>query len=121
MQHHQVPKHKLKDIAHARFVCTIREMKANKFRTRITVGGNKITHDGDVGTPTAHLETAKLLFNSVLSRPNAKFMTIDLANFYLMTLIKDFEYLRVKIYDISQEIIDEHNLTTLEHNGWTHA
>ena len=46
----------------------MREMKENKHRPRITVGGNKINYQGDAGTPTAHLETAKLLFNSVASR-----------------------------------------------------
>ena len=64
--HHQVPQHNTKDTACARIFCAIREMKKNKCRTRITVGGNTINHDGDVGTPTGRLETTKLLFNSVL-------------------------------------------------------
>jgi len=113
-----VPQHKQKDITCARVVCTIREMKKNKHRTRITVGGNNIKYNGDVGTPTAHLETAKLLFNSALSRPGAKFMTLDLANFYLMTLMKDYEYLRMKLKDIPQEIIEEYKLQSLNHDGW---
>jgi len=62
-------------------------MKKDTHRTRITVGGNNIKYDGDVGTPTAHLKTAKVLFNSVLSCKDAKFMAIDIANFYLITLI----------------------------------
>lgn len=93
-------------------------MKANKHCTRITVGGNKITYDGDVGTPTTHLETAKLLFNSVLSRPNARFMTIDLANFYLMTPMDDCKHLRIKLSNMSQEIIDEYELMKRVHHGW---
>ena len=56
-------------------------MKKNKHRTRMKVGGNNIKYNGDVGTPTAQIETAKLLFNSVLSRPGARCLTIDLANF----------------------------------------
>ena len=64
----KVPNKKIQDITYARIVCTIRDMKEDKHRTRITVGGNNIKHAGDVGTPTAHLETAKMLFNSVLSR-----------------------------------------------------
>ena len=55
----------------------------------MTFGGKKIKHHTDVGTPRAHLETAKLLFNSVIFRPGAKFMAINLANFYLMTLMED--------------------------------
>ena len=56
-------------------------MKKNWNRTRITVGGNNDKCHGDVGTPTAHIETAKPLFNSVISHPGAKFMNIALANF----------------------------------------
>lgn len=108
----------MKEITHARFACAIREMKENKHRTRMTVGGNKITYPGDVSTPAAHLETAKLLFNSALSRPGARFMTLDLANFYLMTEINDFEYLRIKLNDMPEEIINECNLREKESNGW---
>lgn len=93
VHHHQDPATKYKDITCACFLCVIREMKTKKYCTLITVGGNKITYNGDVGPPTAHLDTAKLLFNSVLSRPNARFMTLYLANFYLMTPITEYEYL----------------------------
>ena len=118
IKHSQAPKHKLKDITYARVVCSIRPMKEDIYRTRITVGGDKINYVGDVGTPNAHLETAKLLLNSVLSRPNAKFMTLDLTNFYLMTPMDDYECMRFKLDDVPQEIIDECNLQKLAHNGW---
>ena len=39
--HHKVPKIKVKDVTYARFAYTIREMKKDKHRTRITVGGGK--------------------------------------------------------------------------------
>ena len=32
---------------------------------------------------TADLTTAKCLFNSVISTPNGRFMTVDLSDFYL--------------------------------------
>ena len=104
---HKVPQQKIKHITHARIVCTMRDTKKNKNRTRIIVSGNNVKCNSDVGTPTAHLEIAKLLFNIVLPRPGEKFMTLDLVNFYLMTLMKDHEYLRTKLKDIPQEIIDE--------------
>lgn len=65
-KHSQVPKHKLKDITYTHVICTIRPTKENIYCTRITVGGNCINYNGDVSTPSAHLETAKLLLNSVL-------------------------------------------------------
>jgi hypothetical protein len=53
---------------------------------------------------------AKMLFNSVVSTKNAKFMTMDISNFYLMTPLKRPEYIRMKITDIPEEIILEYNL-----------
>jgi hypothetical protein len=56
---------------------------------------------------------AKLLFNSVVSTPGAKFMTMDISNFYLMTPLLRPEYLRIKLTDIPDEIIQEYRLHTL--------
>ena len=53
---------------------------------------------------------AKLLFNSVISTPNAKFMTVDISNFYLMMSLIRPEYLQVKLTDIPAEIIKEYKL-----------
>jgi hypothetical protein len=55
--------------------------------------------------------TAKLLFNS--STPGAKFMTMDIFNFYLMTLLPCPEYLCLKLSDIPAEIISKYHLTPL--------
>ena len=118
IHHRQIPHHNIKDIKYARIVYTIRDMKKNRYRTKITVGGNNVKCHGDVGTPTAHVETAKPLFNSMISHPSAKCMTIDLANFYLMTLMKNYECLCVKLKHFPQEIIDELKLHKLAHNEW---
>ena len=73
-------------------VCKVRSEKSNPNRTRITIGGNRITFTGDVGTPTASLEFSKLVFNSVLLLPGAKFTTFDICNFYLQTPLNRPEY-----------------------------
>ena len=62
------PINKAKEVKYARVACTIREIKTYKHRTRMTVGGNSIKYQGDIGTPTANFENVKLLFNSVLLR-----------------------------------------------------
>ncbi|KAL7476915.1 hypothetical protein ACHAW6_002745 [Cyclotella cf. meneghiniana] len=54
--------------------------------------------------------TAKLLFNSVVSTRGVKFMTMDISNFYLMTLLPRPEYLHLKLNDIPTEIIEEYHL-----------
>ena len=37
--------------------------------------------------------------------PNAKFMSLDISNFYLMTPMKRYEYMHMKLEDIPEEII----------------
>jgi len=57
--------------------------------------------------------TAKILFNSVISTPCPRFMTLDISIFYLMAPLKHPKYLRVKLRDIPEEIIHEYNLKSL--------
>ena len=56
---------------------------------------------------------AKLLFNIVVSTRNAKFMTMDILNFYLMTPLKRLEYILICIKDIPDEITNEYKLTEI--------
>ena len=57
-------------------------------------GGDRVHYPGDAGTPTADLLTVKLLFNSIISTPNAKFMTMDIKDFYLNTPMAQYKYMR---------------------------
>jgi hypothetical protein len=63
-----IPQDRRKDVTYGRFVCNIRPEKAEPNRTRFTVGGDRINYPGEVATPTAEMLTAKLLFNSVISK-----------------------------------------------------
>ena len=42
--------------------------KVETHRIRFTVGGNRIDYKGKASTPTANLETIKLLLNSTVSK-----------------------------------------------------
>ena len=76
----------------------------------------------ETSAETASIETAKILINSVLSTKNAKFMSIDISNFYIQTNLKDFQYICFHISMIPQEIIDKNNLATImEDDGWCYA
>ena len=88
----------------------MRPEKAEKNRTHFTIEGDRINYSGEVATPTADMLVAKLLFNSVISTKGAKFMTLDISNFYLMTPLKRAEYIRMKLADIPEEIIVEYKL-----------
>jgi hypothetical protein len=86
------------------------------------MGGNLVNYPGDCGTPTADLLTVKLLLNSIISTPNAKFLTLDLKDFYLMTPTKRYEYFCMKLELFPQDIIDEYDLTSkVDHNGNVHC
>ena len=97
---HQVPSDRWKDITYAKFVCELKPNKAEIHRTRLTVGGDKVHYPGDVGTPTADLTLVKMHLNSVISTPGARYMTLDVKNFYLNTPMVRYEYVRIKIDDI---------------------
>jgi hypothetical protein len=97
-------------VTYGRFVCTERPNKPEPNRTRLTVGGDRLTYPEPVGTKTADLTTLKILFNSVVSTPDAKFLAIDIKNFYLGTPMDRYEYMRIPINLIPDEIIEEYNL-----------
>ena len=110
MSKEMIPQNRRKDITYGRIVCTHRSEKTDPHRTRITMGGNLINYPDDCGTPTADLLTVKLLFNSIISTPNCKFMTIDIKDFYLMTPMDRYEYFRMKLELFPPDIIEEYGL-----------
>ena len=106
----EIPANKWKDVAHSRIVCNVRPQKEEVNRTRLTFGGNNLSVDYDCGTPTADLLTVKLLLNSVISTPGAKFMTLDIKDFYLNTPMDSPEFLRMKLDHFPQDVIDHYGL-----------
>ena len=96
-----------------RIVCTDRPQKTEPRRVRFTVGGDKIDYPFEVSTKTAGLITAKILFNSVISTPDAKFMTMDIKDFYLCTPMERPEYMRIPVAAIPKEMMDHYNLWPL--------
>ena len=60
--------------------------------------------------PPPPLLTVKFLLNSVISTKGARFMTLNISNFYLMTPLKRKEYARMKISDFPENVIEHYNL-----------
>jgi len=50
---------------------------------------------------------AKMLFNSVISTKDSCFMTMDISNFYLMTPLHRPGFIRMKLSNIPDEVIEE--------------
>jgi hypothetical protein len=85
----------------------IKDHKEEKERTRLTVGGDQIENPGDKSTRTAGLTTAKILINSVIFTQGAKFLVIDIKNFYLNTPLGRFEYMVINLASLLQETIEK--------------
>ncbi|KAL7524505.1 hypothetical protein ACHAXR_000602, partial [Thalassiosira sp. AJA248-18] len=104
-------------VTYARVVVDYREQKADPNRMRITVGGNLINYPGELTTCTADLTTTKLMWNSVISTPEAKYMTADIKSFYLETPLDRFEYMKMNLDVIPQEFRDAYGLEAKAKGG----
>jgi hypothetical protein len=118
----EIPKDRLKDQTYARIVANERPEKADPDRIRVTMGGDRINYPGDCGTPTADLLTVKLLLNSIISTAHAKFMTIDIKDFYLMTPMDRYEYFKMKMDLFPDDVIEEYDLRSkVDDRGFVHC
>ena len=112
-----IPKDRRKDITYPRIVVDYRPQKEKPNRTRITVGGNRINYPYPVTTQTAEITTHKLLVNSVVSTPAAKYMTADIGNFYLGTPMQRKEYMFLPLHLIPDEMKQQYHLHDLQRDG----
>ncbi len=97
---------------YARIVVDYCPQKEDPNRIRIAVGGNMITYKGNTSTRTADLTTSKLLWNSVLSTEGARYMCLDLKNFYLMAALDYYKYMKILLTLFPEWIRKQYNLDT---------
>jgi hypothetical protein len=84
-------------VTYARVVVDFCPPEADPHRIRITAGGNLINYPDELSTRTADLTTSKLMWNSVLSTEGAKYMCLDIKNFYLTAPLDCFECMKMPI------------------------
>ena len=70
-----------KKVTYGKKECTVRPTKAEKYRVRLTVGGDKLPYHGLTATQCASLITTKILLNSVVSTPKACWGYLDIKKF----------------------------------------
>ena len=114
IRHTDKPAHRV--ATYLRIVAELKPNKAEKRRVRFTVGGDKLHYSGNVSTPTADLTVVKCLLNSVVSTPNARFLTVDIKDFYLNTPMTQYEYMHIPVKYIPSDIFNQYNLAPLIHN-----
>ena len=105
-------------VTYARIVVYYRAQKKDPNRVRITVGFNLIKYPYELTTRTADVTTSKIMWNSVISTPGARFACADAKNFYLCTPLDRNEYMRIPIKLIPQEFIDLCDLAPKVKNGY---
>ena len=62
----------------------------------------------------------KCILNSTISAPGARFVTLDIKNFYYNTPMGRYEYMKISLEILPEEIIAQYNLLQLASNGWVY-
>ena len=93
---------------------------AETHRMRLTVGGDRIDYDGTTKTQCARLKIKKVLINSTISTPRARFGCIDISNFYYGTPMWIYEYMKIKLCEIPDDVIEYYKLRSIAHNGYVY-
>jgi hypothetical protein len=63
----------------------------------ITFGRNLTDYPYELTTQTANMVSSKIMWNSVISMPNAKFGGTDIKNMYLDTPLNQYEYVKMPL------------------------
>jgi hypothetical protein len=77
--------------------------------------GDRVHYPGNAGTPTANLLTVKILINSIISTAGAKYMTMDIKDFYFNTPMARYKYKQLRIADMPDDLIEYFNLRDKAH------
>ena len=108
---HEVPRGK--KVTYATFVLAFRPHKLEKYRVRITVGGDRLEYAGDAGSPATNMLETKILVNSTISdaERGARMLCADIKDFFLATPMHECEYMKVHVRHIPDDIVKRYNLT----------
>ena len=99
LSHEQISKiPKDRTVTYARIVVDYCPQKDDPNQVRNTMGGNLIEYPGKLTTRIADLTTTKLLWNSTISTPGARYMCVDIKSFYLETPLDRYEYMKMPLH-----------------------
>ena len=109
---HEEIRHIPKDrtVMYPHIVVDYRPQKQDSNRVRITAGGSLISYPNELTTQTADLITTKIMWNSVIPTPEARYACVDIDNMYLATPMDRPEYIHIPVKLIPKEFMDEYNL-----------
>lgn len=85
---------------------------------RGTAADTNSTYEGPTSATTAGLSTVKILLNSVVSTPHARFCTADIKDYYLGTPMAEPAFMVISLNQLSPAIIEQYQLNDLaRHNN----
>ncbi len=108
------------DITYASFVYDHHPLKTEPWRVQIVMGGDRLSYSNNTGSPAASLLKTKILLNSTISDADkgARFMSLDLKDFFLATPMPNPEFMKVPFKYFPQDIVDKYKLSTKLHNDY---
>ena len=107
-------------VTYAQMVASIIPIKAKVNRVQVTVNRDRLNFPGATTTHCASLAKTKCLLNSTISTPGARLMTLDIKGLYYGTAMAQYEYMKLALTCIPDEIIAQYNLHTLSSDGWVY-
>ena len=110
-----IAKHDVPDgrkITYGSYRFDYRPLKSDPNRFCLVAGGDKLEYESDPSSPAASILETKILINSVIleTDKNARFMTLDLKDFFLASPMDTPEYMKLLYKHIPQDIQDCYNL-----------
>ena len=93
-------------LSYANFVFSIRPLKEETHRFRMSAGGDQLKYPSDPSSPATLMLDAKLHINGNISDAHrgARYFGVDFKNIFLGTPMKYYQYIRVLPNMISQEV-----------------
>ena len=110
-----IPKNK--KVTYMRLVASIRPLKAETHRVRVTISGDRLDYDRFIYTVLASLTTVKLYLNSIISTPDTRYMSLEIKDYYYGMPMDNFEYAQLPLSLIPPEIIEQYDLANLAVNS----
>jgi hypothetical protein len=122
MTHNEI-KHVLqqgKKFTYGNMVVDYQPQKNDPHCIHITASVNLITYNSSPSIQTADLDMANLHWNSVISTPRAKYMCLDIKNFYLTVQLQYFNYMCMPLILFPIWIQEQHNMKQLAYQGYVY-
>ena len=113
-----------KKITCANFICDIKLSKTETPCVPLAVGGDKLTYDGGPIYPAISLLDLRIHLNFVISYTwkGAHYLTADIINYYLNNPMANFQYMRIHLKDIPNEVIVDYSLLPIaDANGYVYV